>query len=151
MMSFNINNCVNYITAASIKKVSKAYNSWLMPYGITRIQWTALYYISKQNEISQRELSTVMGIEDSSGMRLVERLERDGFVKRTRSHTDKRVIVVSLSKKGTATMAQLLPLGEEFSQVLINGISEQELDIFINIMNRMESNILSDSRSQTDI
>ena len=148
-MSFNINNCVNYITAASIKKISKAYNDWLTPFGITRIQWTALYYVSKHREISQRELSNVMGIKDSSGMRLLERLERDDFVKRTRSQIDKRIIVVSLTEKGKATMKELLPLGEEFSQVLINGISDKELEMFLNIINRMEDNILSDKRSQT--
>ncbi|WMI82612.1 MarR family winged helix-turn-helix transcriptional regulator [Anaerotignum sp. MB30-C6] len=148
MTEFDIRQCVNYITLNNTKKLSEIFGKWLDGSGITRIQWIALFFLKTNGKLSQRELSQAMEINDSSALRLVDRLERDGFVTRTRSKEDRRVIHLDLTQRGSDLMDKLLPIGEQFNQVLIQGIPQEEIEIFINVQTKMYKNIINDERSQ---
>lgn len=125
-----------------MKQFSEAFGRKLEGSGITRIQWVSMYYIDEFENISQRELSNLMCVKDSSIGRLIDRLERDGIVTRTRSKEDRRVITLSLSEEGQQRFDILLPLGQEFNDQLIKNIPEEDLETFENVLKTMLSNIL---------
>ena len=125
-----------------MKQFSEAFGRKLEGSGITRIQWVSMYYINEFENISQRELSNLMCVKDSSIGRLIDRLERDGIVTRTRSTEDRRVITLSLSDEGQRRFDILLPLGQEFNNQLIKNITEKDLETFENVLKAMLSNIL---------
>ena len=104
-MAFEIERCICYVTDGAMKLIAEALNNRLKSYNITRIQWIALYYIYREGPISQRELSIMMKVKDSSATRLIDRLERDGLVKRDKLPDDRRVIILSLSEEGAALFA----------------------------------------------
>lgn len=127
-----------------MKQFSEAFGRKLEGTGITRIQWICLYYLSEVEEISQRELSNLMHVKDSSIGRLIDRLERDGIVVRNRSKKDRRVIKISLSEKGKETFKKLCPLGEEFNNILIKDISKEDMNTFEKVLKTMLKNINND-------
>jgi len=124
-----------------MKQFSEAFGRKLEGSGITRIQWISMYYINEFENISQRELSNLMCVKDSSIGRLIDRLERDGIVIRTRSTEDRRVITLALSDEGQHQFETLLPLGMEFNNQLIKNIPEKDLETFENVLKTMLSNI----------
>jgi len=124
-----------------MKQFSEAFGRKLEGSGITRIQWISMYYINEFKNISQRELSNLMCVKDSSIGRLIDRLERDGIVTRTRSTEDRRVITLALSAEGQHQFETLLPLGMEFNNQLIKNIPEKDLETFENVLKTMLSNI----------
>ena len=148
MTDFDVCQCVNYITLNNTKKLSEVFNRWLEDAGITRIQWLALFFLKTKGSMSQRDLSKIMEINDSSALRLVDRLERDGLVQRIRSEDDRRVINLGLTDKGDNLIERLLPVGEEFNAVLIQGISSEEIEIFLSVQAKMYQNVMNDQRSQ---
>lgn len=148
-MAFDLNKCVNYISSNMTKKISETFGRWLEKKdNITRIQWIALYYIYMRGPQSQRELSMLMEINDSSTMRLIDRLERENWVSRVRSNEDRRVMKVILTDEGDALITKLLPIGEDFSQLLIKDIDPHELYIFQKVQQKMFDNIMHDSKSK---
>lgn len=132
---------MGHITENATKQISEAFGRRLKDTGVTRIQWIALYNISKYQPISQRELSVLMSVQDSSATRLLERMERDGLIERFQSEVDKRVIMVQLTALGEETFERLLPYGDAFNNDLVAGISEKELIIFENVLQQMIQNI----------
>lgn len=132
---------MGHITENATKQISEAFGRRLKDTGVTRIQWIALYNISKYQPISQRELSVLMSVQDSSATRLLERMERDGLIERFQSEVDKRVIMVQLTAVGEETFERLLPYGDAFNNDLVAGISEKELIIFENVLQQMIQNI----------
>lgn len=132
---------MGHITENATKQISEAFGRRLKDTGVTRIQWIALYNISKYQPISQRELSVLMSVQDSSATRLLERMERDGLIERFQSEVDKRVIMVQLTAVGDETFERLLPYGDAFNNDLVAGISEKELIIFENVLQQMIQNI----------
>ncbi|MDF2676460.1 MAG: transcriptional regulator, MarR family [Bacillota bacterium] len=132
---------MGHITENAIKQISEAFGRRLQNTGITRIQWIALYYVKNKNKISQRELSNLMNVQDSSAGRLIDRLERDGLIERERNDTDRRVIYIKLSDIGDKLISDLMPLGIKFNDDLVSGIDEEELIIYERVLQKMISNI----------
>ncbi len=124
-----------------MKQFSEAFGRKLEGSGITRIQWIALYYISESKRVSQRELARLMCVKDSSIGRLIDRLERDGMLRRVRSEEDRRVIFVEMTDSGVKLFKELLCYGEEFNNQLTKGISQEDLNTFANVLESMLTNI----------
>lgn len=129
-----------------MKQFSEAFGRRLESSGITRIQWIALYYIYENPNISQRELSLLMYIKDSSAGRLMERLQRDGFVDRHKSEEDKRVIHLNLTPEGKRRFEEVLPLGTTFNEDLTRNIPAKDLEVFNSVLRSMLSNISEEER-----
>ncbi|MFL0267888.1 MarR family winged helix-turn-helix transcriptional regulator [Candidatus Clostridium radicumherbarum] len=132
---------MGYITENAMKQVSEAFGRRLQNTGITRVQWIALYYLKTQKRISQKDLSRLMNVKDSSAGRLIDRLERDGLIERERNDNDRRVIYISLTDKGDKLISDLIPFGTQFNDDLLEGIDEKDLLIYDKVLKKMLSNI----------
>lgn len=141
-MKFNLSECIGFITNTTMKFVSEDFNRRLEAKGSTRIQWIALYFLNEENEpISQKELASLMNIKDSSVARLVDRMERDGLIKRVENPKDKRVKFLELTNNGRNQIEALLPEGKYFSDLLLEGITNEELLTFYKVLDKMSINI----------
>lgn len=60
------------------------------------MQWIALYYLGKEEFISQKELAERMNVKESSVARLLDRMERDELVGQESSRS---VLTAKLSLK----------------------------------------------------
>jgi DNA-binding MarR family transcriptional regulator len=141
-MSYDLTKCIGYITDNTMKIISADFNRRLEQYGMTRIQWIALYYLGKnEKKLKQNELAALMKIKNSSAARLIDRMERDGLIHRVESTEDKRIKNLELSAKGYTMREQLLPEGEKFNNLLLEGITEDELKTFEIVLQKMLKNI----------
>lgn len=140
-MFFNLDKWVGHITENAMKQISEAFGGRLQNAGITRIQWIALYYVKTKGIISQRDLSNLMNVKDSSAGRLIDRLERDGLIERERNDFDRRVIFIKLTERGDKLISELIPTGNQFNDDLVEGIDDQELLIYEKVLNKMITNI----------
>jgi len=132
----------------SSKVICDAFSERVMKLGVTRVQWIALYYLGKEEFISQKELAEKMNIKESSVARLLDRMERDGLVERVKNENDKRVTNLSLTDKGKQYRIKLLPEGEKFEKLLYKNISEEEMKIFTTVLTKMVSNISENINSE---
>lgn len=123
-----------------MKQIAEAFGRRLKDTGITRIQWIAMYYIHTHEIITQRELSLLMHVADSSAARLLDRLERDGMVIRSPHESDRRVTLVRLTENGDALIRKLIPYGDAFNNDLTAGIDQQDLVIFEKVLSKMIEN-----------
>lgn len=132
---------MSYITDGAMKRITEAFGQRLQGSGITRIQWIALYYMKTHQSISQRELSNLMAISDSSAGRLIDRLQRDGLVNRIPSQIDRRVTMIQLTEEGEQLITNLLHVGVEFNEDLMAGVSNEEKIVFQRVLSKMTDNI----------
>lgn len=141
---FNLDDCIAFITNRSAKIFAEQLEKDFRPYNMTRSQWIAMYYIYTSESITQRELADKMSIKEPSVVRLLQKLESEGFLNRSGIHTDKRVKRLELSEKGIQVYLDLLPVAEKFKNDTIASISEDDLLTFKNVLNIMVSNVLKE-------
>lgn len=79
----------------------------------------ALMVLTSDEPLSQKELGTLLSLEKSTVSRLVSQLQKRGWVMRTRSPQDKRMIELRLTDSGRTMSAQLAKARQaKFQQVL---------------------------------
>ena len=82
------------------KAMFKQADRFLAAYGLTPSQFEILTVLSEEGEIPLSRLSERLCCACSNVTGIVDRLERDGLVKRERSLEDRRVIQLALTEKG---------------------------------------------------
>lgn len=132
---------MGHIAENASKQISEAFGRRLKDTGITRVQWIAIYYIHRHEGIAQKELAEKMHVAESSVGRLVDRLERDGYVERVRSEEDRRVVTLELLPEGKKLIEKLLPIGVTFNDDLVRGINEEDLIVYERVLGQMLENI----------
>lgn len=138
---FSLNDCMGFITNIASKKLSEEFNRRLESYGVTRVNWIAIYYIGENNGISQRELSNKMDVNESSIARLLDRMEKEEFTIRTKDPKDRRTTRIFLTDKGKSLRKSLIPLAEEFQNDVTRELSADELEVFKKVLEKMIENL----------
>ena len=82
---FNLDDCIACITSRSAKKLADCFEKRLNYYNITRTQWIALYYISVNKMITQKQLADKMSLKEPTVVRLLDKMETLGWVIRINS------------------------------------------------------------------
>ncbi|WP_246213131.1 MarR family winged helix-turn-helix transcriptional regulator [Aminipila butyrica] len=141
-MEYDLSKCIGFVTNTAIKTITENFNKRLEQHGLTRIQWIALYFLLNADQpMGQKELSSLMNIKESSLVRLLDRMSRDGLIQRVENATDRRMKYVMLSDSGRGKAIDLYPLGKEFSDLLLKEVSDEEVAIFQQVLNKMLQNI----------
>jgi DNA-binding MarR family transcriptional regulator len=141
-VNFDLSNCIGFVTSTAIKAVTKDFNKRLGKYGTTRIQWIALYFLlAADMPMSQKELAALMNVQDPSLARLIDRMERDGLLRRIENPMDKRVKFLELTETGRSKAVDMMPLGEDFSNLLLEDITKEEIENFHRVLDKMQKNI----------
>ncbi|WP_427337986.1 MarR family winged helix-turn-helix transcriptional regulator [Caloranaerobacter sp. DY30410] len=138
---FDIDTCLSFVTSKACKEIAEAFNKRLMKLGVTRVQWIALYYLGKCEGIKQKELAEKMNIKDSTVARLIDRMEREGYVIRVKDLEDERITKLYLTEKGIELREKLLPEGKKMSEILSKNITDEEMEIFKRVLKKMVDNV----------
>ena len=96
--------------------------------GLTDAVWRPLVHLAKLGDgVHQKDLAASLGIERPSLVRLLDALERDGFVERNADKNDRRARCLRLTPAGQAIVAQVRPRIQEMEQELLAGLPEDRV------------------------
>lgn len=143
---FNLDDCIAFVTCKGAKDLADTLEKRLNNFNITRSQWIALYYIKNNNMITQKQLADKMSLKEPSVVRLLDKMERYGWVNRISSNDDKRMKFLILTDSGIEIETAMLDVAEKFKADVLNGISHEDLDVFKSTLNKMLINIEDGSK-----
>ena len=101
-----------------------------------------LVHASAQDEIYVKDLEKYMKIRKSTASELVSRLEKNGYVKTEKSQKDGRLKRLIVTEEGHAAHDRILQFLQEIDDRLVEGLSKEEVDTFVNLLNRLIQNML---------
>ncbi len=138
---FNLDDCIACITSRSAKILAECFEKRLNKYNITRTQWIALYYVNVNKMITQKQLADKMSLKEPSVVRLLDKMERLGWITRTSSENDKRTKTLELTESGKKIEREMLIVAETFRDDVIQDISADDIDVYNSVLRKMLSNI----------
>ena len=106
-------------------------------------QFIFLINLLQEDGISQETLSARMYIDKSMTARCLKHLEKNGYVRRRKSKTDKRAYEVFRTKKAEALRPEVERILTEWNQLLAKGIDDPEIVSLIQTLKDMSGNVLS--------
>lgn len=117
----------------------------IAPSGVTRGQWPFLLVLWEEDGISQRELSRRRGIREATTVRALDRMEKDGLVRRVRDANDRRRLQVFLTERGRALREELIPFALEVNRLSLSALNEAEQAQFLRMLGTIIASLVRDS------
>ena len=90
--------CFRLYTASRL--ITQAYRPFFEPLGITYPQYLVLLVLWEHDNLPVSEITSRLMLETNTVTPLLQRMEREGLIVRTRGTVDTRQRMVSLTKKG---------------------------------------------------
>jgi MarR family transcriptional regulator for hemolysin len=110
--------------------------------GLTRAQWQVLAYLSANEGIHQGGLADLLDIEGITLVRILDKLEANGFVERRRHPTDRRLWLLHLTPKAHPMLTRMRVIGDATRQDALDGLSDEERDQLLRMLSAMKQNLL---------
>ncbi|NMD97615.1 MarR family transcriptional regulator [Rhodococcus sp. BL-253-APC-6A1W] len=114
----------------------------LEPRGIGRTEFEVLSALARSpHPLRASEVTSVTGISGASTTKHTERLAKLGLVERLRLERDGRVVLLSLTDTGRALVESELPRRVQSERLMLDGLSEDELEVLTGLLRRIARNV----------
>jgi len=128
---------VGYHLRRAQKAVFGHFSDSLSEVGISPGQFGVLTLIDANQGLSQSALAKILGIERSTMVAVIDRLETQNWVERKVSKTDRRSYALALTQAGTALLGQVRPLVVDHEAQISAGLSDTEKAQLIDFLDRV--------------
>jgi len=105
--------------------------------GVSPGQFGVLVLIKENAGLSQSALAKALGIERSTMVAVIDRLESQGWVARVTSETDRRSYALKLTTSGAKLLARVTPKVRAHERQIAARLSEQEKVLLIEMLERI--------------
>ncbi len=109
--------------------------------GISPSQFLALANLTAFGPLSQSELADHLAITGATTARLVDRMERDEWVRRERDPNDQRIKMVIPTEKAAGIWKEISQAGREVLEQAYQGVTPEELDTVKRILKHIRENL----------
>lgn len=120
---------------------SRLFNHEVKSLGLTHTQWTVIHQVYINGEKSQSELARSLSLAKPPLGKMIDLLERDGWLVRRQNPEDRRENLVSLTNKVNPLIAPLAETAIEISRKAFRGISIDQQKAFCQILEQITGNI----------
>lgn len=140
-LTYDFEKSVGFWVGLTTHEIERAMSRELAPTGITPRQVQVLACLALYSERSQVELAEDLRIEPSTLVRVLDRMERDGWIERHPSPDDRRKKLVRATPKVKPTWATVVRHGERVERTATRGLSKAELSTLRVLLERVRANL----------
>ncbi|MGD9158853.1 MAG: MarR family transcriptional regulator [Desulfobacteraceae bacterium] len=143
MFSYDRNKSLGHLTGLANRLLSNRLARRFRESGIdmTAEQWGALLVLINGDAMTQVKLGKKLCLEKSSVSRLVNGLERRGWIERTKSKDDNRQKLVSVTENALETAEQCASIAKDVLEEAQQGMSEDERLVCRSFLTRIIGNL----------
>ena len=124
------NDRLAHVVKDLVRTMQRGLQARLAPHAVAIGQWTFLRILWERDGITQRELSELAGVSEPTTYSALLSMEKKGYITRRKLPNNLRNISVSITPKGRALKAKLVPLAENVNAVMMAGMSSEEVAQF---------------------
>lgn len=139
---------IGYPTVLTGRKIVRLLFLNLRKYDITPEQWTILRFLGENDRITQKELSEVSGKDQPTVTRILNIMDRKGWVRRLANDQDRRSFFICLTADGRHLLDHLRPVVEKTFEKVLSGITEEQMTDLKQILNQMDANLENEFEKQ---
>lgn len=108
---------------------------------LTPEQFLLIDLLWNQGSLSQQQLADTMQKDKNSITKLIDAIEQKGYVVRKQNPTDRRSNTIVLTDKAHDLKLEAKSVGISLLDKMIDGISEEDIKSFIDIMRKISQNM----------
>jgi MarR family transcriptional regulator, transcriptional regulator for hemolysin len=140
-MNPSADNTIFYMLHDATRQIRKHFDRRATRLELTRAQWRALKATSRHEGLSQKDLAEYLDMEPIPVGRVIDRLEKTGFVERRADPTDRRRWRLYLTPKAYAVVDEMEVIASGLRDDALRGIERGDLDALMRVLNRIKENL----------
>ncbi|MEX2475530.1 MarR family transcriptional regulator [Marinobacter sp.] len=130
-----------FAVARVTRRWRKLLDERLKDLGVTQARWTTMVYLQQGGEgLTQRELASLMAIENPTLVRLLDSLEQQNLIERRLCPNDRRARRLHLTDNGRAFMDDLAERAAKLREEMLDGIADDDIESAIKIFHKILEN-----------
>ncbi|MBF0274628.1 MAG: MarR family transcriptional regulator [Nitrospinae bacterium] len=137
-VGFHINRTANLLR--------NSFNSFLKPYGIAGEQFTLLKILNENPAITQTEISEYLYKNKTTITRMMDVLEKKGYITKVRQNNDRRSFRISVTKSGKSLISELSGIFDPKIERLNNVFSEEEMASFLKVIDKFQEFLFKEAK-----
>ena len=119
------------------------YDRQMSSIGLTRSQWWLLTYLFFKDGINQSELAILMDMEKAPLSRLLDRMEKKGWVIRKNENKDRRTKNIYLSESIKPLISSMRDKAAEYRSESLSILTDNELNKLKDILQILKQDLTS--------
>jgi DNA-binding MarR family transcriptional regulator len=146
--AYAIDDNLGYLVNRTARLMAQMFSRRLQRHGVALAQWAILLFLYAKDGQTQRELSRVVAIEPPTVARTIDRMVRDGLVRREPHPRDGRATRIRLTPRALALRDELAAesmAGNQFAARVLNG---EELETLKTLLRRVIDGLTAEEGEQ---
>ena len=127
-----INNKLSKTSQETLLKIYK---------NLTIAEASAIYAVGPDKPKTMKQIAETLGVAVSTPTRTIDRLLEKGFVNRKVGEKDRRKLLIELTPKGKKLLVDIDKENLEITKKMLNGLSDEEIETFKDILFKIGENI----------
>jgi DNA-binding MarR family transcriptional regulator len=133
----NIEKSVGFLLAKAYQRGCAIFKEEFEGYDLTTQQFGILAFLWQEDGISQAELSGRSQIDRATIGGLIDRLEKEGLVKRQPHPEDRRAYRIRLTQKGKGLEKELTTIANRVKERFIGKLSDDEVKSLVELLEKL--------------
>jgi DNA-binding MarR family transcriptional regulator len=132
---------IGYLIADLSRLYGRVFDRRAAHLGLTRAQWRALKRIHQAEGITQVALAELMDMEPIAVGRVIDRLQKAGFVERHSDPSDRRIWRLHLSSQSSQIMEAIEHVSIGVREDSVAGVDPDELRIALKVLSQIRETL----------
>ena len=142
MKQFDYENSIGFVVYSASKMMQKAFDLQLRDkIGINLVQSKVIFTLYMQSGPTQRELADKIGIESPTLVPIIDKMEKDGYVKRKPDANDRRIKRIYATSKTDSLWDSMMECAGQIRKISTKDLSEQEIKSALEVVRKITENL----------
>lgn len=130
-----------YLMQDVTRLMRKHFDRRATKFELTRAQWRALKTIRRDEGLSQTELADYLDMEPIPVGRVIDRLEKTGYVERRADPADRRRWRLHLTPKAHAVIAEMEVIAKGLRDEALCDVGQADFETLLRVLSQLKNNL----------
>ncbi|MGL6200691.1 MAG: MarR family winged helix-turn-helix transcriptional regulator [Lachnospiraceae bacterium] len=136
-----IKQSLGYLLNSSARMIKRKLDLELKNYGITTAQWAVLKLLAEENNLSQAEIADKLNADRATSGAVIDKLILKGLLHKELFENDRRSYQVKIMPSAYNIVQEVSLLAENVNRTAMQGLSETEMTVFAQCINKIIANL----------
>ncbi len=142
MTKYDFESSVGFVVNNTAKAFQKTLDFELRRnVGVTLSQWRVVASLVQQPGLTQKEIADKVGVEGATLVPIIDKMEKEGLLKRKPDSKDRRVNRIYLTQKADSLWNSMTECAIYIRKVSAKDISEDKLEITLETLRKISKNL----------
>ncbi|MGI0006379.1 MAG: MarR family winged helix-turn-helix transcriptional regulator [Nitrosotalea sp.] len=143
MIRYDFENSMGFVVNATAKAFQKSFDLELRKnVGVSLGQWRVVGALVMQPGLTQKEIADKVGIEGATLVPVIDKMEKEGLLKRKPDSDDRRVNRIYLTPKADSLWDAMIECALRIRKSSLKNISENDIQITLETLRKISKNII---------